>query len=149
MQYPKSAYINTIHTILTMFTKIENSIERIFFQLNMDDNGCLISKLLQPVKLQIYKALQSGNELEAVELYTCLLSIMSRCFVDDRHYLYTDKQYMPDIDCSDIYNWMQSYYSQGRFSSHAWHHLENMLNLLRQNISFQEYGIPTVCKITN
>ena len=121
--------------------------QRIFTPWNVDDNCRLISKLLQPVKLQIYKALQDGNDEEAVTLYTRLLATMCHQFMKDRHYLYMDNCYYPDIDSTDIYHWIQRAKAKGKISVHAWNLLTDTLNELKQSETYWEYRIPSICSI--
>lgn len=118
---------------------------RLFTPWNVDDNCRTISKLLQPVKLQIYQSLQDGNDEEAVTLYTRLLTTLCHQFMKDRHYLYMDNCYYPDIDCTDIYHWMQLAKAEGKFSAPAWQLLTDTLNELKQSETYWEYRIPTVC----
>ena len=118
---------------------------RIFTPWNVDDNCRTISKLLQPVKLQIYQSLQDGNDEEAVTLYTRLLTTMCHQFMKDRHYLYIDSHYYPDIDCTDIFRWMQRAKAEGKFSAPAWQLLTDTLNELKQSETYWEYRIPKGC----
>jgi len=120
-------------------------LERIFFPLNIDDNGRLISKLLQPYKLEIYKNLQCGNVAEAIESYIHLLTTISHRFIIDSDYLYIDNHYYPDIDCTDIYHWMQNARVEGKINTHAWEILINTLTELKESDTYMEYGIPMVC----
>ena len=118
---------------------------RIFTPWNVDDNCRTISKLLQPVKLQIYQSLQNGNDEEAVTLYIRLLTTMCHQFMKDRHYLYMDNCYYPDIDCIDIYHWMQRAKAEGKITAPAWQLLTDTLNELKQSETYWEYRIPSIC----
>lgn len=118
---------------------------RIFTPWNVDDNCRTISKLLQPVKLQIYQALQSGKDIEAVTLYTKLLTTMCTQFMKDRHYLYMDSCYYPDIDCTDVFRWIQQAKAEDKLSAQAQQLLTNTLKELKQSATYWEYRIPKVC----
>ena len=126
---------------------MNGTLERIFFPLNIDDNGRLISKLLQPVKLQIFRALAEDRTDAAVTLYIRLLITLSRCYVEHRHYLYADSRYFPDVDCTDIFRWLQDCGEHGKLSMENRQHLQATLLELRQAEAFREYETPTVCKM--
>ena len=72
-------------------------------------------------------------------------SNLSTYFMKDRHYLYIDNHYYPDIDCTDIFRWMQRAKAEGKFSAPAWQLLTDTLNELKQSETYWEYRIPTVC----
>lgn len=124
---------------------LTQNLNRIFSSWNVDDNCRLISKLLQPVKLQIYQFLQDGNDEEAVTLYIRLLTTMCNQFMKGRHYLYIDSQYYPDIDCTDIFRWMQRAKAEGNLSAPTWQLLTDTLNELKQLETYWEYRIPSIC----
>lgn len=126
---------------------MNGTLERIFFPLNIDDNGRLISKLLQPVKLQIFRALAEDRTDAAVTLYIRLLATLSRCYVEHRHYLYVDSRYFPDVDCTDIFRWLQDCGEHGKLSMENRQRLQATLQELKQAEAFREYEIPTVCKL--
>lgn len=116
------------HSILTMFTTIENSIERIFFPLNVDENCRLISRLLHPYKLQIYNYLESGENDKAIAVYLLILQAIFSHFEKDKHYLYIDKYYLPEIDCKDINYWFKKKIANGTFTDLTRIHVINNIN---------------------
>ena len=120
-------------------------LSRIFFPLNVDDNCRLISRLLQPVKLQIYHHLQAGEDHEAVLLFGQLLETMSHAFIKDRHYLYIDNMYAPDVDCSDIFHWFQHAIEDGSLSVSSQKLLSEIRIQIKASDSFKEYKIPSIC----
>ena len=126
---------------------MNDTLDRIFFPLNIDDNGRLISKLLQPVKLQIFRSLAEDRTDAAVTLYIRLLTTLSHCYVEHRHYLYVDSRYFPDVDCTDIFSWLQNCGEHGKLSMENRQRLQATLLELKQGEAFINYGIPTVCKI--
>ena len=124
-----------------------SQIDRIFFPLNVDDNCRLISRLLQPVKLQIYHLLKDGKCDEAVTLYVQLIQAMCEHFIKDRHYIYIDSCYALDLDCTDIFRWFQQCKEAGTLTEELQNKLQETFAVLRCSKVYQEYGIPSVCKL--
>lgn len=56
-------------------------------------------------------------------------------------------RYFPDVDCTDIFSWLQDCGEHGKLSMENRQRLQATLQELKQAETFREYEIPTVCKL--
>ena len=79
-------------------TNGKNKIEAIFSKRNIDEDCDTIARLLSPYRKTIRESLNQGSYAEAVTILLEVLESLTYHFVEDEHYNYLSRLYLPRHD---------------------------------------------------